>query len=175
MLPSRMPSPEPVIGSEVTPATSLAARVVLEQTVWFDSRSVLAWSRLATCYISDYKYRWNEAGKEEIGAGQDLVRRAREALAGKLTRLTRTWLSPGMPKALSAASREGIKKDTRLWIGPLATRTSPPHMRKKPINWSASGGHARRCRSHAMQSSSLVPMINPPELSTGCSDAPTSY
>jgi adenylate cyclase len=81
MLPSRMPSPEPVIGSEVTPVTSLAARMVLEQTVRLDSRSVLAWSQLATCYISDYKNRWNEAGKEEIGAGQDLVRRAREALA----------------------------------------------------------------------------------------------
>ena len=46
-----------------------------------DPRSLPAWSQLATCYISDYKNRWNEAGKEEVGAGQGLVRRARDALA----------------------------------------------------------------------------------------------
>ena len=121
----------PASAGEVIPESTLAARLALEEAAHLDPRSLRAWSQLATCYISDYKNRWNEAGKEEVGAGQDLVRRAREALAGKLTRLTRTWLSPGMPKALSAASREGIKKDTRRWIGPLGlTRTSPRRMRK---------------------------------------------
>jgi tetratricopeptide (TPR) repeat protein len=81
MMPSSVPSPEPVIGTEVTPATSLAARAALEEAVRLDPRSALAWSQLATRYISDYKNRWNEAGKEEIWAGQDLVQRAREALA----------------------------------------------------------------------------------------------
>jgi adenylate cyclase len=81
MLPSSVPSPEPVIGPEVTPTTSLAARAVLQEAVRLDPRSVLAWSQLATCYISDYKNRWNEAGREEIGAGADLVQQARVALA----------------------------------------------------------------------------------------------
>jgi tetratricopeptide (TPR) repeat protein len=80
-LPPRVPSGEPCIGRVVTPAASLAARAALEEAVHLDPRSVLAWSQLATCYISDYKNRWNEAGEEEIGAGQDLVRRARDALA----------------------------------------------------------------------------------------------
>lgn len=61
-MPSSVPSPEPVIGTEVTPATSLAARAALEEAVRLDPRSALAWSQLATCYISDYKNRWNEAG-----------------------------------------------------------------------------------------------------------------
>ena len=81
MLPSAVPSPEPLIGAEVTPETSLAARVVLEKAVRVDPGSLLAWSQLATCYISDFKNRWNEAGKEKIGAGKDLVQRARAALA----------------------------------------------------------------------------------------------
>jgi adenylate cyclase len=81
MLSSRTPSPEPFIGAAVTPATSLAARAVLKKEVRVAPQSVLAWSQLATCYISDYKNRWNEAGKEEIGAGKDLVQRARQALA----------------------------------------------------------------------------------------------
>ena len=81
MLPSAVPSPEPVIGTEVTPEASIAARAVLEKSVRVDPGSVLAWSQLATCYISDYKNRWNEAGKEEIGAGKELVQWAREALA----------------------------------------------------------------------------------------------
>ena len=81
MLPSSEPFAEPAIGREVTPATSLAARAVLEQAVRPDARSALAWSQLATCYISDYKNRWNEAGEEEVGAGLDLVRCAQEALA----------------------------------------------------------------------------------------------
>jgi adenylate cyclase len=80
-LASSMPSPEPVIGTEVTPETSLAARAALLEAVRLNPQSVLAWSQLATCYISDYKNRWNEAGKEEIGAGQDLVQSARDALA----------------------------------------------------------------------------------------------
>lgn len=78
---SHVPSPEPVIGTAVTPATSLAARALLKETVQLRPKSVLAWSQLATCYVSDYKNRWNEAGKEEVGAGLDLVCRAREALA----------------------------------------------------------------------------------------------
>jgi adenylate cyclase len=81
MIPPRLPLAEPVIREEVTPVTSLAAQTVLEAVVRLDPRSVLAWSQLATCDISDYKNRWNEAGMEEIGAGRGLVRRAREALA----------------------------------------------------------------------------------------------
>jgi tetratricopeptide (TPR) repeat protein len=73
--------PEPFIGPTVTPATSLAARTLLEETVRRNPRSALAWSQLATCYISDYKNRWNEAGQERVGAGRELVERAREALA----------------------------------------------------------------------------------------------
>jgi adenylate cyclase len=65
----------------VIPESTLAARLALEEAVRLDPRSLLAWSQLATCYISDYKNRWNEAGKEEVGAGQSLVRRARDALA----------------------------------------------------------------------------------------------
>jgi tetratricopeptide (TPR) repeat protein len=65
----------------VTPAASFAARTALEVAVHLDPTSALGWSQLATCYISDYKNRWNEAGEEEIGAAQDLVRRARHALA----------------------------------------------------------------------------------------------
>jgi hypothetical protein len=34
------------------PATSLAARVVLQEGARLDPRSVRAWSQLATCYIS---------------------------------------------------------------------------------------------------------------------------
>jgi adenylate cyclase len=78
---SDMPSAEPCVGKEVIPESTLAARLVLEEAVRLDPRSLPAWSQLATCYISDYKNRWNEAGKEEVGAGQGLVRRARDALA----------------------------------------------------------------------------------------------
>ena len=78
---SDMPSAEPCVGREVIPESILAARLALEEVVHLDPRSLRAWSQLATCYISDYKNRWNEAGKEEVGAGQALVRRAREALA----------------------------------------------------------------------------------------------
>jgi tetratricopeptide (TPR) repeat protein len=80
-LPSSVPSPEPIIGTEVTPATSLAARVALQEGIRLDQRLVRAWSQLATCYISDFKNRWNEAGKEEIGAGKELVHWARKTLA----------------------------------------------------------------------------------------------
>jgi tetratricopeptide (TPR) repeat protein len=80
LLPST-PVSEPVIGGEVTPANSLAARAALEEAVRAEASSVIAWSRLATCYVSDYKNRWNEAGREEIGAGRELVDRARETLA----------------------------------------------------------------------------------------------
>jgi adenylate cyclase len=76
-----MPSAEPCVGAVVTPEATLAARLALEETLRHDPQSVLAWSQLATCYISDYKNRWNEAGREEVGAGQDLVRCARCALA----------------------------------------------------------------------------------------------
>jgi tetratricopeptide (TPR) repeat protein len=78
---SDMPSAEPCVGREVIPKSTLAACLALEEAVRLDPRSLRAWSQLATCYTSDYKNRWNEAGKEEIAAGQDLVRRAREALA----------------------------------------------------------------------------------------------
>ena len=78
---SDMPSAEPCVGREVIPESTLAARLALEEAVRLDPRSLRAWSQLATCYVSDYKNRWNEAGKEEVGAGQGLVRRARDALA----------------------------------------------------------------------------------------------
>jgi tetratricopeptide (TPR) repeat protein len=81
MILSSLPSPEPFIGTAVMPATSLAARAALKEAVRREARSALAWGQLATCYISDYKNRWNEADTEEIGAGRNLVRRAREALA----------------------------------------------------------------------------------------------
>jgi adenylate cyclase len=81
MLPSRAPLPEPFIGAAVTPQSSLAARAVLEEAVRRDPRSALAWAQLATCYISDCKNRWNEAAAEQVGAGQQLLHRARQALA----------------------------------------------------------------------------------------------
>lgn len=78
---SSVPSPEPISCTEVTPATGLAARVALQEGVRLDQPSDRAWSQLATCYISDFKNRWNEAGKEEIGAGKELVHWARKTLA----------------------------------------------------------------------------------------------
>jgi hypothetical protein len=64
---SDMPSAEPCVGGEVIPESTLAARLALEEAVRLDPRSLRAWSQLATCYISDYKNRWNGAGKEEVG------------------------------------------------------------------------------------------------------------
>ena len=174
MIPSNVPSPEPVSGTAVTPATSFAARVVLEQAVRLDPGSVQAWSQLATCYISDYKNRWNEAGNEEIGAGLDLIRRAREALltADEIDpKLAQSRYAEGFIRCVKGRHHEGYEAMDR---ATRPTRTSPPHTRKKPISWSASEAPRRRCRLHIMRSNSLVPMTNPPGFSIGCSDAPTS-
>ena len=122
MIPSNVPSPEPVIGTAVTPATSFAARVVLEQAVRLDPGSVLAWSQLATCYISDYKNRWNEAGNEEIGAGLDLIRRARKALltADEIDpKLAQSRYAEGFIRCVEGRHQEGYEAMDR------ATRLDP--------------------------------------------------
>jgi hypothetical protein len=172
---SDMPSAEPCVGREVIPKSTLAARLALEEAARLYPPSLRAWSQLATCYISDYKNRWNEAGKEEVGAGQDLIRRAREALAKADEidpNMAQSRYAEGFIRCVEGRHQEGYEA---MDLPPGSARTSPRRMRKKPINWSASGRRERRCRSHAMQSSSLVPMTNPLGFSTGCSDAPTSY
>jgi len=122
MLPSSEPFAEPAIGREVTPATSLAARAVLEQAVRLDARSALAWSQLATCYISDYKNRWNEAGEEEVGAGLDLVRCAQEALARAdeiEPNLARSRYAEGFIRCVEGRHQDGYEAMDR------ATRLDP--------------------------------------------------
>lgn len=109
---SDMPSAEPCVGREVIPESTLAARLVLEEAVRLDPRSLPAWSQLATCYIGDYKNRWNEAAKEEVGAGQGLVRRARDALARADEidpNIAQSWYAEGFIRCVEGRHKKGYE------------------------------------------------------------------
>ena len=124
----------PASAGEVIPESTLAARLALEEAAHLDPRSLRAWSQLATCYISDYKNRWNEAGKEEIGAGQDLVRRAREALAKADEidpNMAQSRYAEGFIRCVEGMHQEGYEAMDR------ATRLDPSFAAahaQKPIN-----------------------------------------
>jgi TolB-like protein len=62
--------------SSVAPENTMATRRLLQQSVALDPGSAEAWARLAEIIVSDYIYRWNDAGDADLREAEEAVRKA---------------------------------------------------------------------------------------------------
>ena len=130
---------------------------------------------MAQTDTSRFRQRWGTGWKEEVGAGQGLVRRARDALARADEidpNIAQSRYAEGFIRCVEGRHQEGYEAMDR------ATRLDPnfaaAHAQK--ANQLVRLGSAKKALPMRItRSNSLVPMTNPPAFSTGCSDAPTSY
>ncbi|HWD58432.1 MAG TPA: tetratricopeptide repeat protein, partial [Stellaceae bacterium] len=60
----------------VAPEHTLAARLMLRQSVELDPGSAEAWARLAEIIVTDRLNRWNQTGEDQLDEAEEAVRRA---------------------------------------------------------------------------------------------------